>query len=259
MPQFIALPAFQDNYIWMLLDEHTSQAAVVDPGDPVPVVRWLGRHPEYSLKTMLITHHHRDHTGGLSAIKAATECKVYGPAEESIPGIDRQLNDGDEFRLFGSLVQVISVPGHTSGHIALFCNDEKDPWLLCGDTLFAGGCGRLFEGTPAQMHHSLQRLAALPDETRVFCAHEYTQSNLRFAQAVEPENQDIKVRLEVVDDLRAGGRITLPSTIGLEKLTNPFLRCDQPDVIAAASQRAGNQLEAGEQTLAAIRQWKDNF
>lgn len=259
MPQFIALPAFQDNYIWMLVDEHTSQVAVVDPGDPAPVVRWLGRHPEYSLTTMLITHHHRDHTGGLSAIKAATGCKVYGPAEEDIAGLDRQLKDGDEFRLFGSVVQVISVPGHTSGHIALFCNDEKDPWLLCGDTLFAGGCGRLFEGTPAQMHNSLQRLAALPDETRVFCAHEYTQSNLRFAHAVEPENRDIKVRLEVVDDLRADGRITLPSTIALEKLTNPFLRCDQPAVIAAASQHAGKALEAGEQTLAAVRQWKDNF
>lgn len=259
MPQFIALPAFQDNYIWMLIDEHTSQAAVVDPGDPVPVVRWLGRHPEYSLKSMLITHHHRDHTGGLAAIKAATGCTVYGPGDENISGIDRPLKGGDEFRLFGSAVQVISVPGHTSGHIALFCNDEKDPWLLSGDTLFAGGCGRLFEGTPAQMHVSLQRLAELPDETRVFCAHEYTQSNLRFAQAVEPDNRDIKVRLEVVDDLRAAGRITLPTTIGLEKLTNPFFRCDQPEVIAAASQRAGARVDGGEQTFAAIRQWKDNF
>lgn len=259
MPQFIALPAFQDNYIWLILDEETSQAAVVDPGDPAPVVRWLGRHPQYSLTTMLITHHHRDHTGGLSAVKAATGCKVYGPAEEAISGIDRLLKDGDEFRLFGSVVRVISVPGHTSGHIALVCDDEEDPWLLSGDTLFAGGCGRLFEGTPAQMHDSLQRLAALPDGTQVYCAHEYTQSNLRFARAVEPDNQDIKVRLEVVDDLRADGRITLPSTIGLEKLTNPFLRCHHPAVIEAAHRHSGTMPEAGEQTLATIRRWKDTF
>ncbi|HDZ57517.1 MAG TPA: hydroxyacylglutathione hydrolase [Pseudomonas xinjiangensis] len=259
MPQFIALPAFQDNYIWLIIDDNTSQVAVVDPGDAIPVIKWLGRHPEYSLSTMLITHHHRDHTGGLSTIKAATGCKVFGPADEPVQGLDRLLSDGDEVSLFGEKVKVISVPGHTSGHIAFFCDDEKDPWLLCGDTLFAGGCGRLFEGTAQQMHSSLQRLAALPDNTLVYCAHEYTQANLRFAHAVEPDNQDIKVRLEVVNDLRAAGRMTLPSTIGLEKLTNPFLRSEHPDVIKAATSRVQDSVEPGEQTFANIRAWKDNF
>ncbi len=259
MSKFIALPAFQDNYIWMLVDEHSKRVAAVDPGDPVPVIRWLGRRPEYSLTHILITHHHRDHTGGVAALKAATQCKVLGPAAEDIAGLDRRLDDGETLSLFGNDLEVISVPGHTSGHIAFFCDDPEDPWLLCGDTLFAGGCGRLFEGTPAQMHASLQRLAALPDPTRVLCAHEYTQANLRFAQAVEPDNQDIRVRLEVVDDLRAAGRMTLPSTVGLEKLTNPFLRCSEPAVIAAASERAGSQQQPGEDTFAVIRKWKDAF
>lgn len=259
MPQFIALPAFTDNYIWLLLDERSMQAAVVDPGDAVPVIKWLGRHPEYTLATMLITHHHRDHTGGLSTIKAATGCKVLGPAGEEIPGVDRALRAGDEVRLFGEQVQVIDVPGHTRGHIAFFGGEHDDPWLLSGDTLFAGGCGRLFEGTPAQMYASLQRLAGLPDATRVYCAHEYTQANLRFARAVEPANDDIKVRLEVVDGLRGAGRMTLPSSIGLEKLTNPFLRCSQDSVMEAAALQAGEPVTAGEPTFVQIRSWKDRF
>jgi hydroxyacylglutathione hydrolase len=259
MPTFVAIPAFQDNYIWMLIDETSGRVAVVDPGDPVPVIRWLGRRPEYALSHLLLTHHHRDHTGGVLALKAATECKVFGPAAEDIAGTDRQLEDGDMVELFGKHLQVIAVPGHTRGHIAYFCDDPDDPWLLSGDTLFAGGCGRLFEGTAEQMHASLQRLAALPDQTRVLCAHEYTQANLRFALAVEPDNRDIQVRLEVVNDLRAAGRMTLPSSIGLEKLTNPFLRCSEPAVVALASARAGRQLEPGEETFAVVRQWKDSF
>ncbi|SDS40033.1 hydroxyacylglutathione hydrolase [Halopseudomonas xinjiangensis] len=259
MPQFIALPAFNDNYIWLMLNETSLQAAVVDPGDPVPVIKWLGRHPEYSLTTMVITHHHPDHTAGLKAIKAATGCKVFGPAGEDIAGVDRPLSDGDEIRLLGQTARVFDVPGHTRGHIAFFGGEDEDPWLLCGDTLFAGGCGRLFEGTAAQMHASLTRLAELPDPTRVFCAHEYTQANLRFARAVEPDNDDIRVRLEVVEGLRAAGRITLPSSIGLEKLTNPFLRCEQPAVVAAASNQAGETVSPGEATFAAIRAWKDRF
>lgn len=259
MPQFIALPAFHDNYIWLIVDDDSKNVAVVDPGDPVPVIRWLGKRPEYTLTRILITHHHKDHTGGLVSLKAATGCTVYGPATEEIAGVDRRLSDGDSFKLFGQQVEVIFVPGHTKGHIAYFISDEKDPSLLCGDTLFAGGCGRLFEGTAAQMHSSLERLAALPDETRVVCAHEYTQANLRFARAVEPENNDIKVRLEVVEDLRRAGRMTLPSTIGLEKLTNPFMRSDHPAVVAAAAARSSTDIEPGEATFAVIRAWKDDF
>lgn len=259
MLEFLALPAFQDNYIWLILDTTRQEAAVVDPGDAVPVITWLGRHPEYQLRHILVTHHHRDHTGGLATLKAATDCRIWGPAAESIAGLDRQLNDGDQLTVLGKTLQVFAVPGHTSGHIAFYCADPTDPWLLSGDTLFAGGCGRLFEGTAEQMHDSLERLSALPDSTSVYCAHEYTQANLRFARAVEPNNNDIKVRLEVVDDLRAAGRITLPTNIALEKRTNPFLRSTQPDVIAAATQRKGEQVSAGVETFAVIRGWKDQF
>jgi len=259
MPKFIALPAFQDNYIWMLVDDQSGRVAAVDPGDPVPVIRWLGRRPEYALSHILITHHHRDHTGGVAALKAATDCKVFGPAGEEIAGLDRRLEDGDEFSLFGQQIQVISVPGHTSGHIAFFGDHASDPWVLCGDTLFAGGCGRLFEGTAEQMHASLQRLAALPEQTRVLCAHEYTQANMRFARAVEPDNDDVRVRAEVVDDLRAAGRMTLPTTIGLERQTNPFLRCSEAAVIATASARAERPVAPGADTFAVLRSWKDSF
>ncbi|WP_304638476.1 hydroxyacylglutathione hydrolase [Pseudomonas sp.] len=259
MPKFIALPAFQDNYIWMLVDDRSGRIAAIDPGDPVPVIRWLGRRPEYALSHILITHHHRDHTGGIAALKAATECKVFGPAAEEIAGLDRRLVDGDELSLFGQDIRVIDVPGHTRGHVAFFHDDPEEPWLLCGDTLFAGGCGRLFEGTAQQMHDSLGRLAALPDRTSVLCAHEYTQANLRFARAVEPDNDDIKVRAEVVDELRATGRMTLPTTIGLERRTNPFLRCSEPAVVAAASSHAGREVTPGEDTFAVLRSWKDSF
>lgn len=259
MPNFIALPAFQDNYIWLLLDESTLQVTAVDPGDAKPVISWLSRHPEYQLSTILLTHHHRDHTGGVLTLKAATQCKVWGPANSDIQGIDRPLEDGYQLSLGGQEVQVLSVPGHTLDHIAFFCNDPQEPWLLSGDTLFAGGCGRLFEGTAEQMYRSLQRLAQLPDSTSVYCTHEYTQSNLRFAQAVEPDNADIRVRLEVVDDLRSSGSITLPTTLDLEKRTNPFLRCEHPAVIEAAKQHTGASVAPGVETFAAIRQWKDTF
>ncbi|MFN3582194.1 MAG: hydroxyacylglutathione hydrolase [Pseudomonas sp.] len=259
MVEFIALPAFQDNYIWLIADSQRQQVAVVDPGDAVPVITWLGRHPEYRLTHILITHHHRDHTGGLATLKAATDCKAWGPGTENIAGLDRTLGDGDSLSLFGLNLQVIEVPGHTLGHIAYYCAAGADPWLLSGDTLFAGGCGRLFEGTPEQMHSSLLKLAALPENTRVYCAHEYTLANLRFAHAVEPDNADIRVRMEVVEGLRAAGRMTLPSSIGLEKQTNPFLRAEQPAVVAAATTQSAQPTQSGVQTFAAIRAWKDRF
>ncbi|MFA5677883.1 MAG: hydroxyacylglutathione hydrolase [Pseudomonas sp.] len=259
MPTFIALRAFQDNYIWLLLDEANLQVTAVDPGDARPVITWLSRHPEYQLSTILLTHHHADHTGGVLTLKAATQCKVWGPANDSIQGIDRPLEDGYLLKLGGQEIQVMTVPGHTLDHIAYFCNHPEEPWLLSGDTLFAGGCGRVFEGTPEQMHASLRRLAQLPDNTSIYCTHEYTQSNLRFAQAVEPDNADIRVRLDVVDDLRSSGRITLPTTLSLEKRTNPFLRCEQPAVIEAATQKSGSPVSPGAQTFSVIRAWKDTF
>ncbi|MDY3197073.1 MAG: hydroxyacylglutathione hydrolase [Pseudomonadaceae bacterium] len=259
MPTFIALPAFQDNYIWLLTDDTSFKVTAVDPGDARPVISWLGRHPEYQLSTILLTHHHRDHTGGVLSLKAATQCRVLGPDNPTIDGIDRTLVDGDQINLAGQSIRVIAVPGHTLDHIAFFCDDPQDPWLLSGDTLFAGGCGRVFEGTPEQMHDSLRRLAALPDDTTIYCTHEYTQANLRFAQAVEPENPDIRIRLEVVEDLRRDGQITLPTTLALEKRTNPFLRCAEPAVVEAASRQAGAEVSPGAETFAAIRAWKDIF
>lgn len=259
MSQFIALPAFHDNYIWLITDKQTLQVAAVDPGDAQPVITWLSRHPEYQLSTILLTHHHQDHTGGVLTLKAATGCKVWGPANSTIKGIDRPLEDGFRVRLFDYEIEVIAVPGHTLDHIAYFCADEEEPWLLSGDTLFAGGCGRLFEGTAQQMHSSLQKLARLPDHTTIYCTHEYTQANLRFARAVEPDNADIKTRLEVVDELRSEGRITLPTTLALEKRTNPFLRSEVSDVVAAASSHSGATTEPGVPTFAAIRAWKDIF
>ena len=259
MPTFIALPAFQDNYIWLLLNEDTLQVTAVDPGDAKPVITWLSRHPEYQLSTILLTHHHRDHTGGVLTLKAATGCKVWGPANSEIQGIDRPLEDGYHLSVCGQDVEVLSVPGHTLDHIAFFCNHPQQPWLLSGDTLFAGGCGRLFEGTAEQMYVSLQRLARLPDDTSVYCTHEYTLANLRFAQAVEPDNADIKVRLEVVEDLRSGGKMTLPTTLALEKRTNPFLRCEHPAVVEAAARHAETVVPPGVETFAAIRGWKDTF
>lgn len=259
MRTFIALPAFQDNYIWLLLDESTLQATAVDPGDAKPVISWLSRHPEYQLSTILLTHHHQDHTGGVLTLKAATGCKVWGPTNPAIQGIDRPLEDGYQLILHGQEVQVLSVPGHTLDHIAYFCNHSQEPWLLSGDTLFAGGCGRVFEGTADQMYASLQRLKQLPDNTSVYCTHEYTQSNLRFAQAVEPDNADIRVRLEVVDELRSDGRITLPTSLALEKRTNPFLRCEQPSVVEAATLRNGTAVAPGVETFSVVRSWKDTF
>ncbi len=259
VPQFIALPAFQDNYIWLIANEKTLQVAAVDPGDALPVITWLSRHPEYQLSTILITHHHRDHTGGVLTLKAATGCKVWGPANNSIQGIDRTLEDGFKVQLFGEQLEVLAVPGHTLDHIAYYHADPDNPWLLSGDTLFAGGCGRLFEGSAEQMHQSLARLAALPDHTTIYCTHEYTQANLRFAHAVEPDNADIKTRLEVVDDLRSDGRMTLPTTLALEKRTNPFLRSEVPAVVAAAVRQTGVTTAPGVPTFAAIRAWKDIF
>jgi hydroxyacylglutathione hydrolase len=246
--------AFQDNYIWTL--RRGGDAAVVDPGDARPVLAYL-RAEKLRLVAILNTHHHADHVGGNAELLQHYKVPVYGPFDERIPAVSRRLREGDRFALqeFGIEFAVHEIPGHTKSHIAFY----GAGMLFCGDTLFAGGCGRLFEGTPRQMHDSLAKLAVLPDATRVYCGHEYTLSNLRFAQAAEAANPEIAKWEQAASALRARDEPTLPSTIGEEKRANPFLRCDQPGVIAAASQYAGKPLKDPVSVLGALREWKNNF
>ncbi|MEW9905583.1 hydroxyacylglutathione hydrolase [Pseudomonas putida] len=255
MIQIDALPAFSDNYIWLLQDTAKRRCAVVDPGDAAPVQAWLAANPGWVLEDILITHHHHDHVGGVEALKQATGARVCGPAQERIPARDLALDDGDRVKVLGLDFDIIAVPGHTLGHIAYY----SAPLLFCGDTLFAAGCGRLFEGTPEQMHQSLSRLAALPAETRVYCTHEYTLSNLRFAKAVEPENPHVAQRFADVTQLRDENRISLPSTIGLERLTNPFLRTAETSVKQKADEWKGHSNASQASVFAALRSWKDAF
>ena len=252
-----ALPAFSDNYIWLLQDPEQRRCAVVDPGDAAPVEAWLAAHPDWQLSDILITHHHFDHVGGIERLKALSGARVLGPAKEQIPGRDQALGEGDQVEVLGQVFSVIEVPGHTLGHIAY--HQAQQHWLFCGDTLFAAGCGRLFEGSPEQMHHSLSRLAALADQTQVFCTNEYTLSNLRFAIAVEPQNRQIQQRLEQVTAWREAGRMSLPSTLALERATNPFLRSAETEVQRQIDNRNGPMTRTNEQVFAALRAWKDKF
>jgi hydroxyacylglutathione hydrolase len=251
-----ALPAFADNYIWMLHDG--TQAVVVDPGDAAPVLQALEAQG-LQLVGILVTHHHPDHVGGIEALRPHLQGPVWGPARERIPAPCTPLHDGDRLSVLGLHFEVLDVPGHTAGHIAYVQRDAGDePLLFCGDTLFSAGCGRLFEGTPAQMLQSLSRLAALPPGTRVCCTHEYTLSNLKFAAAVEPGNRERAQYHAQCEVLRAQGRPTLPSSIGLERQVNPFLRCEAPEVVAAArAQGAAN--DDAVTVLAALREWKNRF
>ena len=252
------LPAFTDNYIWMLHDGR--QAIVVDPGDSAPVLQAL-QSSGLQLRAILVTHHHPDHVGGVDALRDATGAVVYGPARERIPEPLVRLQDGDVVDVLGLRLQVMDVPGHTAGHIAFYAPEvDGAPLLFCGDTLFSGGCGRLFEGTPAQMLESLDRLSALPAATRVCCTHEYTLSNLKFARAVEPGNAallDYSARCEA---LRERGQPTLPSQMALERDINPFLRVRQP-AVARAARGFDAQVPQDDAVavLAALRQWKNEF
>ena len=230
-------------------------AAVVDPGDAQPVLEVLERE-HLSLTAILVTHHHADHQGGVSRLLAHYRAEVFGPAVESINGRTTPVRGGDTVRIpFCDIeFQVLDVPGHTLGHVAYY----GAGCLFCGDTLFGAGCGRLFEGTATQMADSLARLAALPDQTAVYCAHEYTQANLRFALAVEPGNRCLRSRAEAVSLARDEGLPTIPSTIALEKASNPFLRCGEPEVVASARRRVPEAKDAVA-VFAALRAWKDGF
>lgn len=251
------IAAFTDNYIWCLHDG--ASAWVVDPGTAAPVQEFLNER-DLQLQGILVTHHHPDHVGGLAELRAAwPPLTIYGPANPAIAGIDHALGEGDAVEVFGHHFEVIEVPGHTLDHIAYYAADTAPPTLFCGDTLFAGGCGRVFEGTPPQMYASLQKLARLPAATAVYCAHEYTLSNLRFARAVEPASAPLHERDAAATALRAEQRPTVPSSIGLELETNPFLRCQTPSVRAAASTRAQLQDESPAAIFTIIRGWKDQF
>lgn len=256
--KLLPIPAFSDNYIWLLHDGR--QALVVDPGDAQPVLQTLAQQG-LKLLGILVTHHHADHVGGVAALRQATGARVWGPAYEQLPEPVQRVQGGDTVDLPGGPWQVIDVPGHTSGHVAFYSATALDqPVLFCGDTLFSGGCGRLFEGTPAQMQDSLDALAALPADTWVCCAHEYTISNLRFAQAVEPNNARLAQYQQHCQALRAAGRPTLPALLQTERAINPFLRTRQADVATAAAHfdaKVNPQEPAS--VLAALRQWKNVF
>jgi hydroxyacylglutathione hydrolase len=233
MLEIIAVPAFADNYLWLVHDQASGETAVVDPGDAAPVLAEAERRG-WTVSQVWNTHWHRDHTGGNLAVKAATGARISGPAAEDIPARDIALREGDEVRLGDHVGRVIEVPGHTLGHIALIFDRERIAFV--GDTLFAMGCGRLFEGSPQQMYRSLQRLAELPADTRLYCAHEYTLANARFAAHAEPSNKAIADRLQRAAALRDRGQITLPTTVREEQETNPFVRASNADEFARLRQ-----------------------
>jgi hydroxyacylglutathione hydrolase len=258
MFEITAIPALQDNYIWAIHDDN--HAVVVDPGESEPVLAFL-KARDLQLDAILCTHRHADHIGGIAKLREVYNVPVYGRRHPKNPHITHDLREGDQLKLAAPGIEfdIIEIPGHLDDHIAFIAPDI----LLCGDVLFGGGCGRNFEGTLAQLHHSLQRLAQLPDSTRVYCAHEYTAANLRFALASEPDNPALQQRIAATQQLRAANLPTLPSSIELEKATNPFLRCTQPGIIRTLQQRVltgTNELDVSELgVFTALREWKNRF
>lgn len=248
------VPLLKDNYAYLLHDRATGATAVVDPSEAKPVLA-VARARGWRITHVLATHHHWDHTGGNLEIKQATDCMVIGPGYDydRIPGIDAGIEEGDRLALGSAVADVLFIPGHTRGHIAYWFAEEKA--VLCGDTLFSLGCGRIFEGTPEQMWASLSKLRALPPETRIYCGHEYTQANARFAMTIEPLNPALLMRQRRVDEARAAGRATIPSTMGDERAANPFLRADEPTVAAAVGLAGADPVAV----FAEVRRRKDNF
>ena len=257
MFEIYPIKAFSDNYMWTLIEG--DQAIVVDPGEAKPVIEALNK-KNLSLKGIIITHHHFDHTGGVVELKERFNCEVYGPGGGHIKGISSPLNDNEEFYLLGIKFIALHTPAHTLDQLAYYSEEAcSDPILFCGDTLFSAGCGRIFEGTALQMHNSLSRFAILPGNTKVYCGHEYTQSNLKFATAVEPDNQFILDKIKEVNKLRDNDKETLPSDIASELKINPFMRCNESTVLDAAINYSGKELKEPHEVLGAIRDWKDNF
>lgn len=253
--------AFEDNYIWLIRNPEGPQVAIVDPGDATPILDII-RTQQLEPVAILITHHHWDHTGGIGELLANYPMSVYGPSQETIPHITHPLEGGDTVKLpaLDATFEVLDVPGHTAGHIAYYCaNPGGQGMLFCGDTVFAGGCGRLFEGTAEQMQNSLSRIAALPDDTLVYCAHEYTEANLVFARIAEPENDALRERQLEVQQQRRQRLPTVPSLLGVEKATNPFLRYNEPSIIRAAEGFAGRSLNTPADVFGTVRHWKDTL
>ncbi len=255
----LPVPAFQTNYLWLLC--RNQHAVVVDPGDAQPIEAALQKHA-LDLSAIVLTHHHQDHIGGVAdLIRNRTGLPVYGPRNEVIAHVTHPLGQGDRIKLqeIDLELNVIDVPGHTLGHIAYFGYADGQPVLFCGDTLFSGGCGRLLGGTAKQLLSSLTKIAALPDATRVYCAHEYTLSNLEFALTVDPDNSHLQSRMADVLALRKAGQATVPSTLTIEKQTNPFLRADYPNLQASAERIKPGSGQNVLDTFTTLRSMKDNF
>jgi len=254
MLEIVPVRAFKDNYVWTLRD--AKHAAVVDPGEAQPVLDYLARE-KLRLVAILATHHHADHVGGIAELLRHFPVPVFGPRGEPIATLTRPVGGGDTVRIaeLGVEFSVLDIPGHTRAHIAYYGAGS----LFCGDTLFACGCGRLFEGSAEQMYASLEKLAGLPDDTRVYCGHEYTLANIGFARAVEPGNEALARREERDRRLRDAGRPTLPSTLAEEKATNPFLRCVEPAVVDSVNKYLGSRVSDPVRVFAAIRDWKNKF
>ena len=249
------IPAFSDNYIWLLRRQGSDLVAVVDPGEAAPVLQMLSSN-QLNLGAVLITHHHGDHTGGVHALKKAfPDAAIYGPAREQVAGVTHPVGEGDRVSVPGLDVdlRVMDVPGHTAGHVAYYGEGA----LFCGDTLFAAGCGRVFDGTMADLSASLEHIAQLPADTLIYCAHEYTLDNLGFAEWVEPESGAVQQRLKETQGLRANSRPTVPSRLALELETNPFLRTQVPGVVQMAQKQAGRPLSDRAAVFEVLRSWKD--
>lgn len=253
------IPAFKDNYIWVLVEPSLRSAIVIDPGDATAVLAYLNKH-QLSLEAIWITHKHPDHCGGVQRILNQfnlSQIKVYGPCCEALPMVNQVIKQGDqiEFFLRSNVAKIIEIPGHTSEHIAFYV-DKK---LFCGDTLFAGGCGRVFDSSIDLLFQSLKKIAALPQDTEIYCAHEYTLSNLKFALLVEPENENLQMRFREIENICAQNEITLPSTLGIELKTNPFLRCHIPEVKKSVENQIGHILRTELEIFAALREWKNEL
>lgn len=250
--------AFTDNYIWAVHANDSNHILVVDPGDANPVIDYVEAH-NLTLTTILITHHHNDHIGGVKKLKEKYNCQVYAAKNEQFSFSDYELENEQEISIFNSQLnfEIIHLPGHTLKHIAYY--DSGNEILFCGDTLFRAGCGRMFEGTPEQFYSSLQKLAKLPKNTKVYCTHEYTLSNLAFAKFIEPDNQQIHKLLEKCNQLRKTDKATLPSTIDSELETNPFLRCHIKEVETRINQLSKKNYKQSHEIFASMRRLKDNF